>query len=75
MGIKTTLEQLEEVQEAIREAEVSEELGDGQSRVRWANLEILYKREERLLVFTALRTLWAHALEYWALLSFSGFLN
>ena len=49
MAIKTTLEQLEEVQAAIREAEVSEELGDGQSRVRRANLEVLHKREERLL--------------------------
>lgn len=50
MAIKTTLEQLEEVQEAITEVMTSQELTSGPDlRVVRAKLEGLSKREEILL--------------------------
>ena len=52
MAIKTTLEQLEEVQAAISAIETSGQdvtMSDGK---RWtmANLDVLYAREEKLLI-------------------------
>jgi len=51
MAVKTTLEQLEEVQAAITEVMTSQEhdLGGEAGRIRRANLAALERREEKLL--------------------------
>ena len=49
MALKTTLEQLEEVQDAITEVMTSQELGGPNARVVRANLDALEAREKRLL--------------------------
>lgn len=49
MAVKTTLEQLEEVQEAITEVMTSQELGSADGRVVRAQLDALTRREEKLL--------------------------
>lgn len=49
MALKTTLEQLEEVQAAISEVMTSQELNSGQGRgVVRARLDLLEAREEKL---------------------------
>jgi hypothetical protein len=49
MAIKTTQEQLEEVQAAIEQVLASQEMGWGPDRVKRPDLDTLYKQEERLL--------------------------
>lgn len=49
MALKTTEQQLEEVQEAITNVLASQEMGSGSDRVVRARLDTLYKREDQLL--------------------------
>jgi hypothetical protein len=49
MAIKTTLEQLEEVQAAITAVMSGEEVAVGGKRLRMADLDALHRREEVLL--------------------------
>jgi len=49
MAVKTTLEQLEEVQEAISAVMSSQEIGQGDSKVVRARLDALQNREAVLL--------------------------
>jgi hypothetical protein len=49
MAIKTTLEQLEEVQAAISKVMTGQDTSWGDKRVKLADLEMLQKREEYLL--------------------------
>jgi len=48
MAIKTTLQQLEEVQAAITAAETAQEMGSASDTLRRANLKTLYDREDVL---------------------------
>jgi len=48
MAIKTTLEQLEEVQAAIERVLQSQEMGFDMDRVKRPDLATLYKREDQL---------------------------
>ncbi len=48
MAIKTTAEQLEEVQAAIEQVLASQEMGAGGDRVRRPDLAVLYAREDVL---------------------------
>ena len=50
MALKTTLEQLEEVQAAITEVMTSQELSGEAGRVVRAGLDSLQRREESLLI-------------------------
>ena len=50
MAIKTTLEQIEEVQAAITKVMSGQEASLDGKRVRYADLEALERREERLLM-------------------------
>lgn len=49
MAIKTTRQQLEEVQAAIEKVLASQEMSSGSDRVVRARLDVLYKREDQLL--------------------------
>ena len=49
MAIKSTQQQLEEVQAAIEQVLASQEMGSGSDRVRRAELSVLYKREDQLM--------------------------
>jgi hypothetical protein len=49
MAVKTTIEQLEEVQAAISQVTTSQELSGEQGRVVRARLEALERREQRPL--------------------------
>ncbi len=49
MAVKTTLEQLEEVQSAISAVMSGQEVAVGGKRMRMADLDALNKREEMLL--------------------------
>ena len=49
MAVKTTLEQLEEVQTAISKLMSGQEVSIGQKRLRYADLEALNRREQMLL--------------------------
>lgn len=49
MALKTTLEQLEEVQEAITKVLAAQAMGSGSDSVQRAQLATLYKREDQLL--------------------------
>ena len=49
MAVKTTLEQLEEVQNAISAVMSGQEVAVGGKRMRMADLDALNKREEMLL--------------------------
>jgi len=49
MAVKTTLEQLEEVQQAISEVMTSQELSGQAGRIARAQLDMLEAREEKLL--------------------------
>lgn len=48
MAIKTTQQQLEEVQAAIEQVLASQEMGWGPDRVKRPDLDTLYKQEARL---------------------------
>jgi len=48
MVIKSTEQQLEEVQAAIEQALASQEMSGGRGRVRRPDLDTLYKQEDRL---------------------------
>lgn len=48
MAIKTTQEQLEEVQAAIEQVLASQEMGWGPDRVKRPDLDTLYRQEARL---------------------------
>lgn len=48
MAVKTTQQQLEEVQAAIEQVLASQEMGWSSDRVKRPDLETLYKQEDRL---------------------------
>ena len=56
MAVKTTAQQLEEVQAAITAAQLSQAMGSGTDRIDRPDLKVLYEREDVLLKRLAAET-------------------